>query len=252
VRTFAEPQFPGTPVTTRVWVRLLPEEWRADAENEPWVRPWLQQNLGSTEPDVLAIAAEYLDGAPDERDAAGVRIRGDASFGPPSPPGAAPIENNDFLDYLGVGWKFADGEERAPDPGRYGSVDCSGFVRLVFGYRSGYPLIAKNAAGPGLPRRAFAMAEFGPGTVLVSDTGEPPKDFGVLQPGDLLFFDLDQAPDRRIDHVAIYLGPDDSGHPRFVSSRGRANGPTLGDLGGTSLLDDGGHYSRAFRSAKRL
>jgi len=252
VRTFAEPQFPGTPVTTRVWVRLLPEEWRADAENAPWVRPWLQQNLGSTEPDVLAVATEYLDGAPEGRDAAGVRIRGDASFGPPGPPGATPLENNDFLDYLGIGWKFADGEERAPDPGRYGAVDCSGFVRLVFGYRSGYPLIARNAEGPGLPRRAYAMATFGPGTVLLPDTGSPPSDFSALQVGDLLFFDLDQAPDRRIDHVAIYLGRDDSGHHRFISSRGRANGPTLGDLGGTSLLDDRGHYSRSFRSAKRL
>jgi hypothetical protein len=32
----------------------------------------------------------------------------------------------------------------------------------------------------------------------------------------------------------------------------RADGPTLGDLGGTSLLDDGGYYSRSLRSAKRL
>src|SRR5690606_31873568 len=35
-RTFAEPQFGGAPVTTRVWVRLLPHEWRPGAENEPW------------------------------------------------------------------------------------------------------------------------------------------------------------------------------------------------------------------------
>jgi hypothetical protein len=32
----------------------------------------------------------------------------------------------------------------------------------------------------------------------------------------------------------------------------RADGPTLGDLGGTSLLDDGGYYAGSFRSAKRL
>jgi hypothetical protein len=37
-----------------------------------------------------------------------------------------------------------------------------------------------------------------------------------------------------------------------VSSRRRADGPTLGDLGGTSVLDDGGHYARSFRAAKRL
>lgn len=251
-RTFAEPQFGGAPLTTQVWVRLLPHEWRAGAENEPWFRPWLQQNMDSTAPDVLAVAAEYLDGAPDERDAEGVRIGGDARFGPPGPNGGPSPENSDFYDYLGVRWRFADQVARRPDPGRYGAVDCSGFVRLVFGYRSGYPLLATEKPGPGIPRRARAMAEVGPGAVVVPDTGVPPSNVGALQAGDLLFFDLDQAPDRRIDHVAIYLGRDDGGHPRFVSSRRRADGPTLGDLGGTSVLDDGGHYARSFRAAKRL
>jgi cell wall-associated NlpC family hydrolase len=251
-RTFAEPQFPGTPVTTRVWVRLLPEEWRAGAESAPWFRPWLQENLGRTEPDVLAMATEYLDGAPEGRDPEGVRIRGDARYGPAGPEGAAPLENSDFLDYLGIPWTFADGAEREPDPEHYGAVDCSGFIRLVYGYRAGYPLLASNERGPGLPRRARAMVEVGPGTVLLPDTGAPPANLGVLQAGDLLFFDLDGAPDQRIDHSAIYLGRDAAGQHRFLSSRMRADGPTLGDLGGTSLLDGGGHYARSFRVAKRL
>jgi cell wall-associated NlpC family hydrolase len=251
-RTFAEPKFGGAPVTTRVWVRLMPHEWRAGAEDEPWFRPWLQQNVGSTEPDVLALAAEYLDGAPERRDAEGVRIGGDARFGPPGPNGGPSPENSDFYDYLGVGWRFADKEARRPDPGRYGAVDCSGFVRLVYGYRAGYPLLAGEKRGAGLPRRARAMAEVGPGAVVLPDTGVPPSNVGALQAGDLLFFDLDQAPDRRIDHVAVYLGRDEGGQPRFVSSRRRAEGPTLGDLGGTSVLDDGGHYARSFRAAKRL
>jgi cell wall-associated NlpC family hydrolase len=251
-RTFAEPQFGGAPVTTRVWVRLLPEAWTAGAEGAPWFRPWLQQQLGGTEPDVLAMATEYLDGAPEARDTGGVRTAGDARYGPPGPGGAPPEENSDFLDYLGRRWEFADGETRRPDPEHYGAVDCSGFVRLVYGYRAGYPLLATNDAGPGLPRRARAMAEVGPGAVVLPDTGVPPTDLGSLQAGDLLFFDLDRAPDLRTDHSAIYLGRDDDGRHRFVSSRIRADGPTLGDLGGTSLLDDGGNYSRAFRSAKRL
>jgi cell wall-associated NlpC family hydrolase len=251
-RTFAEPRFPGRAVTTRVWVRLLPQEWRPEDENAPWVRDWLQRFIGSTEPDVLAFARDYLDGAPEERDAQDVRFKGDASFGPPPPPGSPPIENNDFHDYLGVGWTFADGARRDPDPVRYGTVDCSGFVRLVYGFRAGYPLIPTNERGPGLPRRARAMSENGPGVVLLPDTGGVPTDLGVLQAGDLLFFDLDKAPDGRTDHVAIYLGRDESGGHRFVSSRVRADGPTLGDLGGTSLLDDGGYYARSFRSAKRL
>jgi cell wall-associated NlpC family hydrolase len=251
-RTFAEPRFPGRAVTTRVWVRLLPQEWRPEDENAPWVRDWLQTFLGSTEPDVLAFAQDYLDGAPEERDAQEVRFKGDAAFGPPPPPGSPPIENNDFYDYLGVDWTFADGARREPDPVRYGTVDCSGFVRLVYGFRAGYPLIPTNERGPGLPRRARAMSENGPGVTLLPDTGAIPPDLGVLQAGDLLFFDLDKTADGRTDHVAIYLGRDESGGHRFVSSRVRADGPTLGDLGGTSLLDDGGYYARSFRSAKRL
>ena len=161
-------------------------------------------------------------------------------------------KNSDFLDYLGVAWTFADGEMGTPDPAHYGAVDCSGFIRLVYGYRSGYPLLATNEPGPGLPRRAWAMAEVGPGVTVLADTGTPPSNLGALQAGDLVFFDLDMAIDLRIDHVAIYLGHDDAGHHRFVSSRTRADGPTLGDLGGTSVLDDGELYARAFRGAKRL
>jgi cell wall-associated NlpC family hydrolase len=251
-RSFAEPQFSPASVNTRVWVRLLPRPWREGAEREAWFQPWLRQNLGSTAPDVLAVAAEYLDGAPDGRDAAGVRVQGDARFGPPGPPNAPPLENSDFYDYLGIPWTFGVDEVQTPDPVHYGAVDCSGYVRLVYGYRSGYPLLGTNAPGPGLPRRARAMLEVGPGIVVLPDTGAPPSNLGALQAGDLLFFDLDRAADRRIDHSAIYLGRDDAGQHRFVSSRGRVDGPTLGDEGGTSLLDDGGYYARSFRAAKRL
>jgi len=50
----------------------------------------------------------------------------------------------------------------------------------------------------------------------------------------------------------MYLGVDSGGHHRFVSSRKTANGPTLGDLGGKSLLDGTGHYAVSFRAARRL
>ena len=251
-RSFAEPQFSKASVSTRMWVRLLPQPWYEGAERDGWFQTWLAQHLNSTAPDVLAVAAEYLDGAPDGRDAAGVRVRGDARFGPPGPANARPPENSDFYDYLGIPWTFGAGDVRTPDQARYGAVDCSGFVRLVYGYRSGYPLLATNEPGPGLPRRARAMQEVGPGVAVLPDTGAPPSDLNALQVGDLLFFDLDPAVDRRIDHTAIYLGRDDAGQHRFVSSRIRADGPTLGDVGGASVLDDGGHYARAFRAAKRL
>jgi hypothetical protein len=50
----------------------------------------------------------------------------------------------------------------------------------------------------------------------------------------------------------MYLGIDSGGHHRFISSRKTANGPTLGDTGGRSILDGTGFYAVAFRSARRL
>ena len=250
-RTFAEPRFTRATVTSRTHVRLLPQAWRKGAEHQPWFRPWLDRESASTKPDVLAVANQYIDGQQAVRNGAGLRYRGDAAFGPLSHPGATTRdEASDFYDYLGVDWAFPDGDREKADRRRYGAVDCSGFVRLVYGYRMGLPLLNVNEAGPGLPRRAYAMAEFAPGKVIVSNTGERATSYDRLQPGDLVFFDISGGP--QIDHAGIYLGRDSVGHHRFISSRARANGPTLGDRGGTSLLDDGGYYSRAFRTAKRL
>ena len=52
--------------------------------------------------------------------------------------------------------------------------------------------------------------------------------------------------------MGIYLGLDSGGQHRFISSREKANGPTMGDIGGTSLLDDGRFYSRGWRAARRI
>ena len=248
-RTFADPGVTAATVASTTWVRLLPQEWSPGAEGEPWFRPWLDRALRDTAPDLFAVAAQYLRGQPTETDAAGLAYRGDAGFGPERS-GNIAEENSDFYDYLGVPWTFPDGEREIPDPVRYRDVDCSGFVRLVLGYRMGFPLRDGNGPGAGLPRRAYAMAAVGPGTTVIPDAGTTAADYSALQPGDLVFFDIDGQP--QIDHVAIYLGLDDTGHHRFLSSRRTADGPTLGDLGGTSLLDDGGYYSRGFRSARRI
>jgi hypothetical protein len=66
-----------------------------------------------------------------------------------------------------------------------------------------------------------------------------------------VFFEVEGGADE-LDHVGIFVGIDSDGHYRFMSSRERANGPTFGDLGGTSLLDDGGMYSRGWRAARRI
>jgi cell wall-associated NlpC family hydrolase len=77
-------------------------------------------------------------------------------------------------------------------------------------------------------------------------------DLSPLAVGDLLFFDRDTKDGRRLDHVGMYLGPDEGGHHRFISSRKTHNGPTLGDVGGRSILDGTGDYARSFRAARRL
>ncbi|MCP3802029.1 C40 family peptidase [Allokutzneria sp. A3M-2-11 16] len=250
-RTFTEPAFTAAAVVTTTWVRLLPTAWRAGAETEPWFTPWFTKARDTSEPDMFAIAMGYIEGARARRDAKGVRFQGDAAFGPVASSGAGRLERSDFIDYLGTPWTFGDGVKRKPDPARYGAVDCSGFVRLVYGYRMGYPLLSGNTSGPGLPRRAYAMAKYSPGTLLVADTKSTATAHSRLQPGDLVFFEAEDS-DAQLDHVGIYLGIDTNRQHRFISSRERANGPTLGDFGGTSLLDDNGHYSRAWRAARRI
>lgn len=252
-RVFVEPRFTRARVTTDAWIRLAPEAWRDGLQAAAWFSPWLVQALADRSPDVLAVLTEYLDGAPEKRDSKGVRYAGDAGFGPVSdtdPDGRA--ENNDFYDYLGTPWQFAEGPKGVQDPKRYGDVDCSGFLRLVYGYRFGFTLRNVNTPGVGLGRRAWAIAQFGPGTVIIPNERRQVSAYDRLQPGDLVFFDLDQSDGGLIDHSGIYLGVDDSGHHRFISSRCRANGPTFGDLGGAAILDGGGYFGLRLRTTRRL
>ncbi len=173
-RTFEESTATEATVTTTNWVRLAPREWSKGAEREDWFQPWFDAARRSKAKDVLGIAFEYVEGAPDgSKD--GLRIKGDASFGPPNKTGSGRLEANDFYDYLGIDWKFSDvGTERA-EARRYGSLDCSGYWRMVLGYRMGLKLRGSNDPGAGLPRRAYAIAEHGPGVVVVPTRGEPQR-----------------------------------------------------------------------------
>jgi hypothetical protein len=248
-RTFTDPTAAAAPVTLTTWVRLLPQPWASGDENAPWFGPWLDAVVADRSPDVLAIATQYVGGAPAVRTPAGGLVAGDAGFGPPDGSASGRAADADFYDYLGAGWTFADGRVEAPDPTRAGDVDSAGFLRLVWGYRLGLPVSDDDRAGGDLPRHARAMAETGPGSVVISDQGRPAVDYSHLQPGDLVFFAADGD---RPDHAGIYLGPDASGAHRFLSSRAAADGPTFGDVGGPSVLDDGKRWSQAFRSARRL
>jgi hypothetical protein len=136
----------------------------------------------------------------------------------------------DVADFLGQPW-----QERKPRENKLGRLDSAGYARLVYGYRMG---------SGGLPRSPaeFATAPLG---VVVADKAARL----LAQPGDLLLFALDgQAP----DHVGIYLGADDAGHPRFIASRGTPDGPTFGDVGGASVLDDNGPYATGLKGIRRL
>jgi NlpC/P60 family len=252
-RTFKEPRFTNTTIETNFWVRLAPQVWQAGAEKQQWFIHWFARARTDRSPDVLAVAMEYLDGAPAKKDKDGRQYTGDASFGPRDP--ADPdgrSERSDFYDYLGVQWTFPDGKKGVPEQGRKLALDCSGYLRMVYGYRLGYPLRLTNTPGEGLPRRAYAMAEVGPGVQLMPNSGGRARGVNKLLPGDLLFFNAGPVLDGHIEHSGIYLGVDDRGNHRFLSSRAQMDGPTMGDTAGEPLLDGSGYWAERFRTARRL
>ncbi|MFJ6935464.1 C40 family peptidase [Streptomyces sp. NPDC101132] len=259
-RTFTEPATTKTRVVTTDWVRLMPEPWRSGAEKEQWFKEWFTKYQGSEEDDLFAMAFQYGDQAPVKKDAEGIPYAGDASFGPINPNGSIGndyrLEQSDFYDYLGIPYTFRDGTTIQQEANRYRSMDCSGFIRTLFGYRARFPLMSSDTSGDGLPRTANGMARSKVGVDViplkgVSAAGRP-SNIDVLQPGDLLFFKLDARTGERLDHTGMYLGNDTEGHKIFISSREEANGPTIGDKGGTSRLDGNGYYASTLRSAKRL
>ena len=186
-------------------------------------RRWLDTALALRTPDVLATAVQYLPGAATLTDTAGSRVSGDASYGPLSPDGPR-TAGADFNDYLGVEWEYA-GMSDAPEADQAGSLDCSGFVRMVLGYRHGVPL-SYESDGTGLPRRAVQMSVASPGIVIVPDSGSRAVALAGLLPGDLVFSDVVDDDGTQIDHVGIYLGRDSIGRRTLrlePSDRGRAD-----------------------------
>lgn len=252
----------GADVTVEVrhatWVRAAPGpvDRRID---QRWLRLALAANQEG-QPDALALAMQYVKGAPAIHEG-DLLIGGDASYGPLLPDGRRD-EGSDFNDYLGLRWLYPS---EAPDgvrADRFRCLDCSGYMRMVWGYRhhlpgSGYPdtvpLSRDPRQGSALPRRAVMMYADAPGLVLVHDSGEPVADMTVLQVGDLVFFDASDDDGDAIDHVGMFLGIDTDGRRRFISSRKTIDGPTLGDVAGASVLDDPSEfYSKAFLAIRRL
>ncbi|MFD8301641.1 NlpC/P60 family protein [Streptomyces sp. NPDC059690] len=219
-RTFAEPRTTDAKVVTKSWVRLLPKPWARGAERGGWFRTWLTSPLGSRDPDILATAFEYVAGAPVRTTAAGVKYSGAARYAPDTTSGSGraaqgkpkPRTGSDFYDYLGIPWTFLDTVTRRPEKDRARSVDSSGYVRLVYGYRSGFPLNSRdNAAGSGLQRTPDAIAHGRLGVPVIPLTDRRPTVIQQLQPGDLVFFTTRELPGKRIGHIGICLGLDPDG-----------------------------------------
>jgi cell wall-associated NlpC family hydrolase len=215
----------ATPVKTDRWVRLLPTPY---AGFDASVRSWLAAKLIDRSPDVLAVASQYATGA-----------ALDARY----------VYGGDFNDYLGRAWTYGSTVDQ-PEAAEIGALDCSGFVRMVLGDRLGIPVSLGIVAGA-LPRSARDQLAGGPGIVLVGNTGVQVRALGVLRPGDLVYFDASTDDGALIDHVGIYVGRDTAGHYRFISSRRGADGPTIGDVKGASILDGSGYWASAFRAVRR-
>jgi hypothetical protein len=238
------------------WVRAAPGP--ADHTiDERWLSHALDANWAET-PDLLAIGMQYVKGAPavSEGD---LQIAGDAGYGPLA--GGRRQEGSDFNDYLGLPWLYPTDPPDAPEHAQRRCLDCSGYMRMIWGYRhhlpgAGYPdtlpLSLRPRSGSTLPRRSFEIYVGGPGVILVPDTGSQVVNLNTFDIGDLVFFDASDDDHGRLDHVGMFLGRDTKGAHRFLSSRKIPNGPTLADRGHRSILDGTGYYAKAFRAVRRL
>lgn len=248
-------------ITHDTWVRTLPEpfagSWTPEVEQR--IRAW----AGDTSPDALTYSCMYRPFAPTVTDPArqGARVLGESGYSKPDPTTGLRKVGADFHEYMGLDWDFpASGEHGVADPEFAGQLDCSGFVRMVYGHHMGIPMVLhKQFDGRNLPRESKDIAASGPG-VKIADGGYgqvPPLD--GLRIGDTVFFDTDEDSDLG-GHIGIYLGPDQYGKLRFVSSRKTPNGPTIADVGGKSILDgaprtdtsNGDLYTNTLRVIRRF
>jgi cell wall-associated NlpC family hydrolase len=222
-------------VRTDAWVRFAPNPWRFGQQQQSWFRSWFGAKVGDRSPDLFADAVRYLSGQPH-----------DAGFGPPDEDPGYRVRGADWNDYLGVSWA-----DRQPSPALSRDIDCSGYVRLVYGHDMGVRLFDdRRPHTDGLGRLSSSMAAAAPGIEVADSRPHQLTELRLLRPGDLVFFALHS--DRTISHMGFFLGVDEQGHYRYLSSRMRANGPTFGDAGGASILDGQGYYAHHLRVIRRI
>lgn len=236
-------------VTHAKWIRILPTSFTGTVDEQ-----WLTARLSDTSADILSIAMEYLPNKPPVYDAQSAQIAGDTSYGPLLADGKRE-EGSDFNDYLGISWQYGTYTD-TPEPAQRYCLDCSGYVRMVYGYRGGFAMTSSVTNGVAIPRVSSVIINSGPGILVVPPNGTQVTDLSLLQPGDILGWDADTSnPDEvegQIDHVGIYLGLDTAGKHRFLSSRKSNDGPSMSDAGGSSILEGTGLYARSFRSVRRF
>lgn len=253
-RRFTEPSATSAVVDSTSWVRIAPQPWQPRARIDEDLASWLLDQLQDQNPpvDVLAASMQYLADAPEGRNQEGVRYIGDAGFGYVHT--ADERDGADFYDYLEIPWKFPDSGRARPAKRWDRELDCSGYVRLIYGYRFGLPLLNApvNTTVDGLPRTASSMAAYARSVLIAAGRtpSQPPSKLSAVQPGDLVFFALHDDPNL-ITHSGIYIGKDQNGGMRFVSSRGTVDGPSFGDVRGDGVIDSG-YFGQRLRRVIRL
>jgi cell wall-associated NlpC family hydrolase len=262
-----------------VWVRKFTAPFSITAYNnnpaaqKEALRQWLydatianQNNVA----DVLKSAMQYIEGASAQNGAFNgqtVQIYGDASY----------TSGGDYNDYMQVTINYTTPwvKTDAPEANENLSLDCSGFMRMIWGVRNNsagsytdglVPLsIDKNGAWDNsnntMTRTSYAMYANSPGVVVITHSGAAATgQISKLNIGDLVFFDDNiGTASSQINHVGMYIGQwtkpgTSSVYARFISSRTAINGPTMGDYSGASLLNYSAtsKYTKTFCAARRL
>lgn len=253
-RTFTEPGTAGQGISIAhaTWVRTYPTAFQ-EPINEAWFNAARTANTNNV-PDLLQIGMQYVNQAPAIMEGS-LQIAGDACYG--NAAGA------DFNDYLGVTWNYPapDIGSDPPEANEFRCMDCSGFTRMIFGYRHSFAGGGYSDQHPlswnvqpdhvAIPRHSYTQCDSGPGVLVVPNSGGQITDFSKLQIGDLVCFDASDG-DGQIDHVGMFMGIDNAGHYRMINSRNSLLGPTIGDSSATkSILDGTGLYATSFRIIRR-
>jgi hypothetical protein len=283
-------------VEHNVWVRLLDIPFNGTVDTN-----WLTSQLQNTQDDILATSMYFIgnslpvieanstkitqrDNPPILSLASGYptinpttrEIKGDCSYGSTDILGARPI-GADFNDYLWLTATYPNVVDQ-PELSDFRSLDCSGYIRMIYGYFYGWSMSrSETPDGIKIPRLADEQTRFGPGVIIMDRfaLNTPPTIISYILPGDILGFAEDTGQryvideetgelvlveeegqediELRVSHIAIFLGIDIDGKYRFLSARQSANGPTMSDLSGNSTVIDGNNlYSRMFRIIRRF